>query len=493
MESMITIPNVVAAFGSTVIIGTVWICFQVVRIAYDPDLREIPGPLISTFTNIPLKIAILRGRRSVYIHALHEQYGPYVRIAPREIAIADFDAFRTIHRIGSDFNKGPWYQGQAPGQDSDDNSGVFCVLSNKAASHRRRRFQAAGTRKVVAEWEPQVVELVDLTVHRIQHDLQHRGESDVMKWWTFLASDVTGSLAFGEPFGNVQNGERSALVRDIEAAMPIIGMRIELPWTKPILDGLPTWCGNSWSPLFERFVGYGQDAVRATRAAQAGGSKTLFSKMVVQDEKEQEIPDDLIEKEARNVIVAGTDTTAMTLTYLTYAVLKHEQIKQRLVAELKRLSTRPTWGELENAKLLNNVIQETMRLYPAIPGSLMRTVPAGGAHLGGFVLPTGTQVATQAWTFHRDANVFDQPLRFNPDRWDNSTPAMKEHMMAFGGPTRICLGQNIARLEILYAVSTLFRTCPDITLAPSTTDNSMEMVDYFAIKPKAGKCVVIPV
>jgi cytochrome P450 len=68
---------------------------------------------------------------------------------------------------------------------------------------------------------------------------------------------------------------------------------------------------------------------------------------------------------------------------------------------------------------------------------------------------------------------------------------MKEHMMAFGAPARTCVGQNIARLEILHAVSKLFRECPQIALHPSTTEASMEMVDYFTIKPKGEKCLIV--
>jgi cytochrome P450 len=390
-------------------------------------LRSIPGPVLSAYTGIPLKVQVLAGRRSLYIHSLHGRYGtipthsslqhsninqgPYVRIAPHEVAIADIQAYHTIHRIGSDFNKGPWYAKQVPCQYSDETSGVFNILSNKAASRRRRLFQAAGTRNIVAEWEPQVIELANLAVQRIQADLEH-GQCDIMKWWTFLASDVTGSLAFGEPFGNLKTGHKSGLVEDIEAAMPIIGIRAELPWLKHVLDHTPTWCGNTWSARLHRFVGYGWDAVRATRAAHAGGNRTLFSRMVLDDEKKQVIPDSAIVSEAANVIVAGTDTTAMTLTYLTYSVLKHEHIKQQLVAEVKTLPKNPQWDELEGLTYLKNVIQEALRLHPAVPGSLVRIVPATGAQFDKYVIPAGTQVCTQAWTFQRDADVFEDPLRY---------------------------------------------------------------------------------
>ncbi|KAF2687581.1 cytochrome P450 monooxygenase [Lentithecium fluviatile CBS 122367] len=467
--------------GSILIVLTVHALFVLVRtvtLAFNPDLSKIPGPFLSTFSNIPMKTAILSGRRTTYIHALHEKYGPYVRIAPSEVAIADLEAYRIIHRVGLDFNKAPWYQGQVPSQYNDETCGVFGILNNKTASYRRRLFQTAGTRRIVAEREPQI-----------------HGFSDVMKWWTFMASDVTGSLAFGESFGNTRTGERNELVRDIESMMPFVGMRAELPWTKPLMDTIPAWCFGSLNSMWTCVQEYGKDAVRATRAAQQGGSKTLFSKMMLEDETEQMIPDSLIEKEASNIIVAGTDTTAMTLTYLTYAVLRQEMVKPKLIVEVNAHSERPTWEELEKMPYLNNVIQETMRLYPAIPGSLPRIVPIGGEKVAKYVIPTGTQVSTQAWTFQRDPEVFESPLRFlsrfNPDRWDNATPEMKEHMMVFGGPTRMCLGQNIARLELLHAVSKLFRECVNITLDPSTTEESMEMVDYFAIKPKAAKCLVV--
>ncbi|KAF2443376.1 cytochrome P450 [Karstenula rhodostoma CBS 690.94] len=398
------------------------------------------------------------------------QEGPYVSIAPHEVAIADIQAYRIIHRIGSNFNKGPWYTSQAPSQYNDETCGVFGILSNKTASRRRRLFQAAGTKNIVAEWEPQFIKLFDLALQRIKADLQD-GQYNFVKWWTFLASDVTGGLAFGEPFSNLKNGVISAMVQDIEAAMPIIGVRAELPWLKPVLNYTPTWCGNTWSARFDRFVGYGWDAVHAT----------------LDDEEEQAVPDNVIVSEAANVIVAGTNTAAMTLTYLTYAVLKNETVKKKLVAEVSKLLTDPRWNELENSPYLNNVIQEALKLHPGVPASLLRIVPTSGSQVDKHVIPAGTQICTRAWNFQCDPYVFEDPLRFNPDRWNNPTPAMKEHMMAFGAPARMCLGHNIARLEILHAVSKLFRECPQTALHPSTTEASMEMVDYFAIKPKAER------
>lgn len=261
------------------------------------------------------------------------------------------------------------------------------------------------------EWEPQVTELTALAVQNIKRDLEKHGSSDVMKQWTLMTTDILGSLAFGQSFGNTKNEEKNQMVRDVEAVMPIIGMRAELPWTKPVFDAIPSWLPLGLNALWERFNGYGEDAIKAIRAAQAGGSKTLFSKMVLNDETAQIAPDSLIVQEAANIITAGTDTTAMTLTYLVYTVLKHEDVKQKLINELTALHPDPKFDQLENLPYLQNVIQEVTRLHPAVPGSLPRIVPAGGGRLGRYALPAGVQVSTQAWTLQRDRTVFPDPLK----------------------------------------------------------------------------------
>lgn len=72
-------------------------------------LKNIPGPWWSRFTRLPLRLQIIQGRRIYYIDELHAKYGPYVRIAPNEIAVSDVEAISHIHRIGFDYMKTDWY------------------------------------------------------------------------------------------------------------------------------------------------------------------------------------------------------------------------------------------------------------------------------------------------------------------------------------------------------------------------------------------------
>lgn len=206
----------------------------------------------------------------------------------------------------------------------------------------------------------------------------------------------------------------------------------------------------------------------------------------------QALSDSVIRQEAVNIIIAGTDTTAMTLTYLVYSVLADETgaVRKRLLEELSTCSQNPTWIELENKTYLNQVLNEALRRYCPVGGSLTRVPPDGGAVLGGYKMPAGTVVMTQAVTFHTDPAVFQDPLRFDPDRWQSPSPQMKHYFMPFGGSARSCLGQNIAKLEVLRATARLFQQCPNIKLAPSTTSKSMSPFELFVIKPVGGKCEI---
>lgn len=134
--------------------------------------------------------------------------------------------------------------------------------------------------------------------------------------------------------------------------------------------------------------------MRATRAAQAVGNNTFFSKMVLDDESAQVIPDSLITQEAANVITTSTDTTTMTLNYLIYTILRHGELKQKLIKEFAALPSNPKFDHAESLPYLQNVVQEVVRLHPAVPESLPCIVPAGRRRLSKYAFPGSTQVST---------------------------------------------------------------------------------------------------
>lgn len=137
---------------------------------------------------------------------------------------------------------------------------------------------------------------------------------------------------------------------------------------------------------------------------------SLFTK-VLDTEKSGMTRQDIL-REAQGYIVAGSDTTSVTLTYLIYAVCQDHRVRDRLVAELATVPSPVSDKDLRDLHYLNQVISETLRLHTAVPFGLPRVVPVGGVTLRDTFIPGGTIVSTQSYSLHRDEGIFPEP-----DRW----------------------------------------------------------------------------
>ena len=194
--------------------------------------------------------------------------------------------------------------------------------------------------------------------------------------------------------------------------MKLSGMRSELPLVHTILEWIPIKSIQHNLQSVQRIEAYGVLSIRRNKTLREKGQEapgTLFSKTVTQGD-EKALTDYEVEREASNFIVAGSDTTAVTLTYLIWAVMRHPEVRSRLQSEVDDLKPNFTKDDAQSLEYLNMVIQEALRLYGAAPGALPRTVPPGGRELEGHYLPEGATVSTQAYTLHRLADVFPNPL-----------------------------------------------------------------------------------
>lgn len=204
-------------------------------------------------------------------------------------------------------------------------------------------------------------------------------------------------------------------------------------------------------------------------------------------------------------------TQANSLTYIVWAVCKNAAIKARLIEELQTLPDKCDYIDIKSLFYLNLVIEEGLRLYPAAPAGLPRQVPAGGAEFFGHFIPAGYTVSAGAYSMHRNPAIFDDPETFDPLRWEHPTRAMKESFVPFGGGSRgrsiicpnqmsidltdlnsVCLGLNLARMELRIATALFFRTFPNakVSSAEGFSDEDMEPEMFFLLGPKSKRCLI---
>ncbi|KAL4814464.1 cytochrome P450 [Aspergillus spinulosporus] len=473
-----------------------WVAQRIYNALASP-LRSIPGPFYTSLTLLPLKLSVITGQRIYFIHSLHQRYGPIVRVSPTEVSVSSLPDFREIHRVGSPFLKSEWYEKFVMGQESP---GVFAMSDPKQHGARRRLFaRALSNTELRRVWESVVRSKVRLAVDRIKGELEaDGGRCDVLKWWTFLATDVVGHLMFGEDFDMLNIGVKNEYIQVLESTMMGSGINAELPFVGFIARHLPFSVVRSMFRANDYLTSYGRKAVTNARA-NSDSSRNIFSGMLYEANKCTDRDSGLSEMEviaeAGNMIVAGSDTTAVTLTYLVWAVLSQPQLQREIEGEVLALEEGYDDAKLETLPVLNAVIKETLRLYGAAPGSLPRTVPRGGATLGGYFIPEGMTVSTQSWTVHRDKNLFPNPDSFDVSRWlkgnEAGDPAAQLAFSPFGAGARTCLGIHLAYMELRLAAAEFFRRCRGVRLAPETTWKTMKPVNYFLIAPTGHQCEIV--
>lgn len=318
-------------------------------------------------------------------------------------------------------------------------------------------------------------------MERMGEEMKSRGAADIFKWFLFMATDVIGELTFGESFRMLELGEVRSICslliqvlgifltmryfqhqkndysRNLERVAAVGAKRTTFPFLAKLAQhGIPVPGLGDVSELSRKLVEYATESLQRHQKLVARDPDrrrsvpTLFTKLLVRgrgggEEQEEGGQETLtlkeITDEAQIYIVAGSDTTALTLTFLVWSVCRQPAVvQQRLADEVRRLLPPPPGRfedhDVQQLPYLNQVIEEALRLYPPAPSALPRVVPPGGATLSGHFLPGGSVVCTQAYSLHRNPDVFPNPDVFDPSRWEHPTKEMKDSFMAFGGGSR---------------------------------------------------------
>lgn len=186
------------------------------------------------------------------------------------------------------------------------------------------------------------------------------------------------------------------------------------------------------------------------------------------------------------VLLAGRDTTACTLSWTIYELARHPEALEKLreeIIEQVGLEREPTYDDLKSMKYLQNVMNETLRLYPVVPFNVRfsvkdTTLPVGGGPDGRqpIAVLKGTPIGYSTLVMQRRADIYPPPSEtfahhevFSPDRWFNWQPKPWTYIPFNGGP-RICIGQQFALTEMGYVLTRLFQKYERI-------DNFMAEVD----------------
>ena len=188
--------------------------------------------------------------------------------------------------------------------------------------------------------------------------------------------------------------------------------------------------------------------------------------------------------EVMTLLLAGHETTAVTLSWVWLLLSQHPQVEQQLWCEIDTVlkGRPPEVRDIANLNFAEHVVKEAMRLYPPA-WAIVRTALTDTA-IGNYTLPAGSTAIMSQWVTHRDPRFYDEPEVFRPNRWldEQSNSLPKFAYFPFGGGPRICIGASFAMTEAVLVLVTIAQKW-QIRLASTIPP---EPIPGITLRPRGG-------
>jgi cytochrome P450 len=279
-------------------------------------------------------------------------------------------------------------------------------------------------------------------------------------------------------------------VRLVQEQLEPLGKRFE---PDPIRFAAPEWLPLPGEREFDRAVetldGELSDIITQRRESMAakgllegpihdeGGPMDLLS-VLLRAQQHNEQSREQLRDEMMTMLLAGHDTTALTLTYTWFLLSEHPAAAQRVRDELDAVvdGDELCYEHVTEFEYLEWVLQESMRLYP--PVYTMFRTPTEPVELSGYEVPESANLMLPQYAVHRSDRFWDEPDAFDPERWrpDRRTDRPRFAYFPFGGGPRHCIGKHLAMLEAKLILATVareyrpaFRGETPLELLPSLT------------------------
>ncbi|HEX5143395.1 MAG TPA: cytochrome P450, partial [Mycobacterium sp.] len=193
----------------------------------------------------------------------------------------------------------------------------------------------------------------------------------------------------------------------------------------------------------------------------------------------QPLRDDEIRSELVLFLLAGHDTTSTTLTYALWALGRHPELQQQVHEEAAALGDRRlTPQDVPALPRTVEVLHEALRLCP--PAATIARTPGCDVEVDGYRIEAGTTAILSVPALHRDPTLWEDPQRFDPDRFLPGRSAVRDRWqyLPFGGGPRTCIGDHFAMLEATLALATVLRA---VSVEPLT--DTFPLATPFTVVP----------
>ncbi|KAK2735172.1 hypothetical protein FQN55_002262 [Onygenales sp. PD_40] len=476
LSSIATLSASSVFIGTGVLFVTFFIVRSFYRIYWHP-LAKYPGPAYAACSSIPSAIISVLRKEPQWIQHLVKQYGndTPIRILPNLLVFPQPSALKEIYWDPKCNTKTGLYGTGILGPPH-----LFTTLDGD--EHRDLRKALAGSPWSIGSlknhWETRFDDQVQLLVRKLIEKAQ-TGESFVLSDKVAeFAADIMTMVSFTSPFGFVENGRDERLIlQNWREGLDMFGFVGRFKFFQTHIIKIPGLAARILPKLTDP-AGMGwlmgeADRQVSTREEQIKQGIAIGKPDFMQhclDARMHGKPLSAIQKRAHVTLLiqAGADTTGTALgSILRFLITGPEQLK-KAQKEIKDaddaglLSTPVKYEEVrQHLPYFVACIKEGLRLNPPATNLFGRVIGKEGKTVDRFFLPPGTEVTSHAYVVQRDPELYaPDPDAFRPERWlvsEEKANELDAVSFAFGIGPRVCLGKDIAIMEIYKLLPELIR------------------------------------
>ncbi|KAI1814285.1 cytochrome P450 [Poronia punctata] len=477
-----------------------FVALVIYRLYFHP-LAKFPGPKLAAATGWYEAYHDLKGPGGQFLFrlkALHEKYGPVVRLSPDEVHIDDPTWVDTL------------FAGPAQGirnkytpaaNQAGTPLGVFGTTLHHTHRRRRAALNPLFSKARVAGFEDTLYEKADLLFRRIDSQTARNGFCEMRTAFSAYTLDIVHEYSLGKPLGLLHDENYA-----YEWHQSLRALAITIPWGRQfgwimsLSQMVPHRIMKIVAPDLARVAGMHHDmeaqaleAVRElggdeksaanSRQRQNPGDKFAVYRTLLHNDglPAREKLYNRISHEAVTLMAAGGETTATALMIAVYFLLSNPELISKIREEVESVTppgeSRPSLADLERLPWLTAIIKETLRMG-TITGRLTRVAPEEPLFYKNWVLPAGTAVSMTLRNISLDPEIFPEPMGFRPERWLPTNPDVdrcNQNIVAFGRGSRICLGLHLAWAEMYVILGNLFRG-RDFELVETVRERDVDFV-----------------
>ncbi|MFB6206662.1 MAG: cytochrome P450 [Haloglomus sp.] len=258
---------------------------------------------------------------------------------------------------------------------------------------------------------------------------------------TTLTIRVASEVLLGEDIGR-------RMADRFYSWMAVAGDEFEFDATAAAPEWFPTPITAEFEDAADRILRLAELMIERRRAEMERGEADSMDMLTLllarENDPDVDYPPNQIRDEVATFLIAGHETTALSLTYTTTLLSWHPEVRERVREEARDVlgDETPRHEHVADLEYTGRVFNEALRLYPAAWAVFRRTTE--DVELGGYRVPAGAGVIMPQWSIHRDERYFDRPEEFDPSRWEGRNPQSVEAYFPFSSGPHACIGRQFS-------------------------------------------------